>query len=220
LPVYPTTGESDSVTASRAAIDTAWRALNLAVVHRDGAAALAAAGTAAGVGLLQGASSALLVALDQGQTGSGPAVAALAHALTERGWEGDVLLADLLTTTAAGGSTGRSRISVELDDLADVLEAGVGGMLDLRTGQSWSQEVIDAVGLEQIGGPDEDPERWLEIGWGSSRDAWQDMSDFTDSVAGDPAFDTLTAAIDGRGAFRRFQAALDWHPRLRAPWRV
>jgi hypothetical protein len=220
LPVHPTTRDSESVSPSRAEIDTAWKASNLAVVHRDGEAAVPAAGAAAAVGLLQGAGSALLVALDRGNSGADPAVATLAQALTDRDWEGDVLLADLLTTTAARASTGRSRLGVELDDLADVLEAGVGGMLDLRNGQAWSQEIIDAVGLDQIGRPDEAPECWLEIGWGSTRDAWHDMSDFTDSMAGDPAFDTLAAAIDGRGAFKRFQAALDRHPRLRARWRV
>jgi predicted nucleotidyltransferase len=87
--------------------------------------------------------------------------------------------------------------------------------IDPGTGEVelWSEDLEDALGE---GHPDErglifvDP---LE-----SREAYQDMADFTASVPDPDLRDQLERAISGRGAFRRFKDELFDHPDLRAAW--
>ena len=67
---------------------------------------------------------------------------------------------------------------------------------------------------------DPDPDRWLDVDSVGSRAAYQDMVDFTASLSDAAARNDLTHALDGRGAFRRFQSTLDRHEQHRVHWRV
>jgi len=129
-------------------------------------------------------------------------------------------LADLLSVRTRGGSPPRVGVVVDLDGLAGVRGDAAGGWLDLRDGTSWSQELLDEGDPDAVPDPDADPGSGLWIEPEGSRHAWQDMADFIDTVETPAARIDLAAAIDGRGGFRRFQAALNQHEQDRAAWRV
>jgi Uncharacterised protein family (UPF0158) len=107
-------------------------------------------------------------------------------------------------------------LPVDLEELAGVLEGdplSVGGRVDIRTGEVWSQAAIDYV-LE-TGEEDEDtsddPERWLAVHGGGSREGYRDVL-YIVSVE-DPGWaERLAVAIRGRGVFRRFKDELACWP--------
>jgi hypothetical protein len=176
--------------------------------------------------LLQTAGEGVLMALGAGTAGA----AALAHdligRLTDRGWEGDVELAELLTAQTGGPPTGRRAVPAELEELADLLEGsldhGFGGLLDLTTGGTWPESVLDDWGgdEEDRPQPDLEPDRWLEVPNVGSREAWRDMADFIATLDDRSVAERLADAIDGRGAFSRFRRELDRHPELISRWRA
>jgi cell division septation protein DedD len=86
-----------------------------------------------------------------------------------------------------------------------------GGWLDLTTGYAWPQSSIDDDALDDVPGPDDDPERWLELPFVGSRVAWQDMADFVDEVTDARAAADLGSAVQDSSAFSRFQRAVDKH---------
>ena len=53
-----------------------------------------------------------------------------------------------------------------------------------------------------------------------SRDAYRDMADFTAELTDQRVRGDLAAALEGKGAFRRFQDALNRHDTYRVRWRV
>ena len=87
-------------------------------------------------------------------------------------------------------------------------------------GLPWPQQLFDDGDPELIGDPDSDPDGWLWVDPEGSRPGWQDMADFATMIEDAAASTDLTRAIEGRGAFRRFQQALDRHDQYRAAWRV
>lgn len=145
----------------------------------------------------------------------------LLEALGARGWEGDDVLASLLISVATGAATGRRAITVDLDMLGEVLGDANGGYLDLVNGSAWPFEIVEDGQVEGLD-PDEvpDPQLWLEIPGAGSREAYLDMVEFAEGVSDSRAQADLSAALEGRGAFRRFQSALDRHESYRVHWRV
>lgn len=137
----------------------------------------------------------------------------------ERDYDGDAALAQQLTGEASGDGTGRQPLVVDLEDLATVMGDG-GGWLDLRTGFAWPQEIIDLGDTDDVPDPEEDPDSGLWIPATDSRDAWQDMAEYIDTLDDQAAADDLRAAIEGKGAFACFQKTLDRHSQWRAAWRV
>lgn len=137
----------------------------------------------------------------------------------ERDYDGDAALAQQLTGKASGDGTGRQPLVVDLEDLATVMGDG-GGWLDLRTGFAWPQEIIDLGDTDDVPDPEEDPDSGLWIPATDSRDAWQDMAEYIDTLDDQAAADDLRAAIEGKGAFACFQKTLDRHSQWRAAWRV
>jgi hypothetical protein len=108
-------------------------------------------------------------------------------------------------------------LPVDLEELAGILEGdplGVGGRIDITTGEVWSQAAIEYV-LE-TGEEDEDtsddPERWLAVHGEGSREGYRDMELFIASVEDPGRAERLAVAIKGRGAFRRFQDELACWP--------
>jgi hypothetical protein len=85
--------------------------------------------------------------------------------LRQRGWDGDDELADQLEARLGSGPAGMlGGLPVDLEALAGILEGdplSVGGRIDVRTGEVWSQAAIEYA-LE-TGAEDEDtaddPER-------------------------------------------------------------
>jgi hypothetical protein len=173
--------------------------------------------------LLQSAGHAVLVVAATGAAISSDVARRLAGQLDERGWDGDAELAALLRADPVGAAPGKRALSVELDEVADLLqgdpELSYGGYIDLETGVTWPSSVLDDGG-EDVPNPDADPDRYLFVPNDGSRDAWQDMSDFTQTV-GDLALRAqLEEAISGRGAFSRFRRLLDRHEELLRNWRI
>ncbi|GAH34472.1 unnamed protein product, partial [marine sediment metagenome] len=65
---------------------------------------------------------------------------------------------------------------------------------------------------------DDEPERYLSIPTESSREAYQDMVAFTESLEAENLKEKLWIALNGRGAFRRFKDVLLSHPEKREEW--
>lgn len=201
-------------------IESAWRSLTSAVARRDGDHCAEALRGGVRVGLLQCAGPGALIALEAGSDDAA-AVEDLVRALRDRGWEGDELLADQINYRARGSATDRRSLALDVGTLAEVRDDPRGGLLDLTTGMAWRTDLIEDGQCEDLD-PDEepDPDRWLEIDGEGSRAPYQDMVDFTADLDHVAAREDLTAALSGRGAFRRFQAALNRHEHLRVHWRV
>ena len=205
--------------SQRAGIEAAWSAVTSSVSRRNPAAAAAAVPAAVGEGLLQTAGPAALLALQS--VPAGREVEALLEGLRERDWPGDNVLIELLNAAMAGTDTGRGRLEVDLDMLGDVLNDQRGGYLDLRDGTVWPVELVEDGQVEDLDPFQEaDPELWLDVPGEGSRDAYRDMADFIAELTDPRVRGDLAAALEGKGAFRRFQAALNRHDTYRVHWRV
>jgi hypothetical protein len=199
-----------------------------ATYRRDGAAVVELArDPSRPPGVLQLLGDGLAVALVQGVDGVRPVAPDCVAELRERGWDGDVELADQLDVLAGGRPTPMLRsLPVDLEQLAEILEGDAmttGGALDLRTGEVWPQSVIDYAGEggDDLEAPDfEDRERFLWVDGGGSRDGYRDMVSFIDTVDDDDRADRLGIAIQGRGAFRRFKDVLGRWPEEVERWHL
>lgn len=204
----------------RESIESVWRALRSSAVRRAPVQAASAIPPGIRVGLLQNAAAAAVVALTEpaGVSAAAPHI----EGLRARSWTGDAELVELLSALGSSSTTGRRGLPVDLDMLDDVLSDPQGGYLDLETGNVWPMSIVDDGQVEGLDGhgADPDPEHWLDVVGEGSREAYQDMVDFTESVTDQATRDHLSAALDGRGAFRRFQTALDRHDAYRVHWRV
>ena len=162
---------------------------------------------------LQLAGDGVIAAVMQRVEGTPELAHRLGVALRQRGWVGDDDLADQLDAQLGSGAAPTLRaLPVDLAELAGILEGDPvhdGGRVDLTTGEVWPKTAIEYA-LE-TGEEDEDtvddPERWLVVHGEGSREAYRDMELFIASVEPDRA-ERLAAAIEGRGAFRRFKDEL------------
>lgn len=144
--------------------------------------------------------------------------------LRERGWWGDVDLAEALDARLGSVPARLLRpLLVDLEELASILEGDPvhgGGRIDLTNGEVWHQSSIEYA--EEVGelDPDEgdDPERWLAVACEGSRDGYRDMEDFIALVDDDRLAGRLEVAIAGRGAFRRFKDVLWDQPEPLTQW--
>ena len=166
----------------------------------------------------------LLAAVDQRVEGAREAASACAATLRQRGWDGDDLLADHLEgLIGAGPALTLTPLTVDLEELANILEGDPvygGGRIDRRTGEVWPQPAIDyAVEMgDEDQGESESSERWLRVECLGSVESYRDMEFFIGGVEDVSEANRLTAAIDGRGAFRRFRDALDDWPEELDRW--
>jgi hypothetical protein len=194
-------------------------ALRAAVYRGDGRAVVDLLG---GVGAeddsLQLAGDGLIAAVTQRVDGAAGLARKLVVGLRQRGWEGDDDLADQLEAHLGGGPAAMLRaLPVDLEELAGILEGdplGIGGRIDIRTGEVWSQAAIEYVletGEEHEETAD-DPERWLAVHGEGSREGYRDMELFIASVEDPGRAERLDIAIKGRGAFRRFKDELACWP--------
>jgi Uncharacterised protein family (UPF0158) len=110
------------------------------------------------------------------------------------------------------------------DEIADVLREGE----DLSGLSDWQLEIAEEIKplLRAMGelpdqeeGDDEiDLDRYVEIPKRESREAYEDMAEFAETVADHHLRDLLDVALHGKGAFRRFKDVLLGYPTERERW--
>lgn len=110
------------------------------------------------------------------------------------------------------------------DEVADLLREGE----DLSDLPDWQREMAEEVKpvLRAFGElPDQedddseiDLERYVEIPKQESRDCYEDMVDFAETVTNPHLRDLLDVALRGKGAFRRFKDVLSGYPAERERW--
>lgn len=86
-------------------------------------------------------------------------------------------------------------------------ELSTGAYLDLRNGAVYGGNDTDPMMVEENAAIDveEEPDRWLYIPGGDSREGWQDMAAFAERQHDQSMRERLARAIEGKGAFRRFR---------------
>jgi Uncharacterised protein family (UPF0158) len=98
---------------------------------------------------------------------------------------------------------------------------------DFSNAPKWQRDLIDQArrvlrAFGELPGEESEEEfelgRYVEIPKNESRDAYQDMADFAETVANPHLRDLLTVALRGKGAFRRFKDVLLAHPAERERW--
>jgi hypothetical protein len=163
----------------------------------------------------------LLVALTTGAAGASTMAERCVAALHTRGWEGDEELATQLDTARGAAPDPQvTQIPVGLDFLADVLEGGpdsAGARVDLVSGEVWPESVLNEA---WPGDEDEleNEDRWLYVDPMGSGSAYRDVIDLIATRRSPGLRARLEAAVDGRGAFRRFRSTLDDWPQDRLDW--
>jgi hypothetical protein len=195
---------------------TELQTLRAAVYRRDGETLVAALGDHVPTDVLQLAGDAIAAAAADGVPGARRLAEQSFSALRDRGWTGDEeLAAELSVALGTGPHPQAKELGVDLDELADVLEAPLGedgGAIDLSTGEVWAAPAIE---YARDAGEDvpnfDDEERWLWVHPEGSHAGYADMEHFIATV-GDPArAERLNRAIEGKGAFRRFKDTIsDW----------
>ena len=146
-------------------------------------------------------------------------IADLASKLHDRGWQGDVELATVLTERAAGRPSSLTALGVDLGDLAELVDAQPSSesYIDLRSGAVWPGEIID------LGeGPDDldpgDASRWLFVGGEGSQRAYADMERFISTVESDALGVKLLEAIAGKHPFKAFLNVLQRNDEQFTSW--
>ncbi len=117
----------------------------------------------------------------------------------------------------------KKNLKIDMQDLTMAMEQNSYEeeyFLDLETGEilftsdALDEEDNDAV-RKKI---DDDPDRFEEVPKADSREGYQDMEDFIETVEDEHIAEVLSTAIEGRGAFRRFKDTLIRYPDQRERW--
>ncbi|HEU4675827.1 MAG TPA: hypothetical protein VFS29_07565 [Motilibacteraceae bacterium] len=162
-----------------------------------------------------------LLAVDAGTEGRRQAAGVVVDALHQRGDRGDwFLAANLVAAVGLPGPTiladSADRLPdliplpVDLDSVADVIDSrGAGGWVDPSTGLAADRDLVDPYDLDRE--EDEGDEQlpgWIELDALGSREAYQDMADFTGTVSEGGLRARLDRALRGERPFRRFADTL------------
>jgi len=138
----------------------------------------------------------------------------IANRLTYRAWPGDgELSADLLAHLRGEDLVGRA-IRIDLDMLTMLLDESPefvrGAYVDLRSGEVFDGAQTDSalIGEDLVVDVEADPERYLWLERTDAHDGWNDMAAFAAQLPEADLRDRLDAALQGKGAFRRFQEAV------------
>jgi hypothetical protein len=118
----------------------------------------------------------------------------------------------------------RRKVRVDLEELRFAMENASYEkryFLDTETGDVIlaSEMFGDEETQRQLAEIDEaEPGRYLQVQRADSREGYDDMQDFIDTVSDEHLQELLNVAIQGRGAFRRFKDVLAGHPAERQRW--
>lgn len=130
--------------------------------------------------------------------------------LSLRNLPGDDVLHEDLLAHVRGTPVAARRVPVDLSELAEELGDPLEpeGALDLVTGEVYPGALLDEaeVGDDAVD-VESEPERWLPLIRFDSRDQWNDMAEFAARQTDRRLRERLEAAIEGKGAFRRFRDA-------------
>lgn len=193
------------------------------VARRDGTALVSLLAEQWPPDSLQLVGDGLLDAARAGVPGADGQARRCAGALRERGWTGDLLLADALNAALGEGpDPGLRPVVVDLDQLGSALEASQWdspGRLNLVTGEVWPPFDPDYADLDDDEEDEEgDSGDWLPIDGEGSRAGYRDMEEFIARLDEAGVADRLDAAIHGPRAFRRFKDTLAQWPDLLDEW--
>lgn len=200
------------------------QAVRIAVYDGDSSGLLRILGGEVRVDALQLVGDALVAATAEGVPGAAGLANAWADALRERGWGGDdELAAELDGVTGRRPALTGKRLSVDLEELAGLLEAGLGeegGRINLETGEVWPASTVEYFAEEEPEqAPDfEDPDLWLYVPPDGSHEGYRDMEDFIATLDEPDRADRLGMAISGRGPFRRFKDTISRWPDEQERW--
>ena len=114
-------------------------------------------------------------------------------------------------------------LRINLDELCEAMEDNSYEheyYLDLETGEIlFLSEYMDDEETEKLrDNIDDDPDRYERIPKTESHDGYEDMQDFIATVKDERLVELLEAAINGKGAFRRFKDVLLNYPEERERW--
>jgi uncharacterized protein UPF0158 len=118
----------------------------------------------------------------------------------------------------------RRKVRVDLQELRFAMEDASYEhryFLDTETGELIlvSELFEDEEAQRQLAEIDEaEPGRFLRVPRADSREGYDDMQDFIDTVSDEHLQELLDVAIQGRGAFRRFKDVLAPHPGEQQRW--
>src|SRR6266566_2280678 len=118
----------------------------------------------------------------------------------------------------------RRTVQVDLEELRFAMEDASYEhryFLDTETGEVIlvSEMLDDEEAQRQVAEIDEaEPGRYLQVPHADSREGYDDMQDFIDTVSDGHLQELLNVAIQGRGAFRRFKDVLARHPAEQERW--
>lgn len=156
----------------------------------------------------------LLHAVELGHDPARVVLARLLPRLEERGWLGDDELVEEFERVTTGDADRLRPTPVDLGELASHLEGPTeldeGWMLEIATGRFWPRDPVGMAGIDE---PDDfdDPEAFAAVIGLGSDPGYGDMRDFIGAVTDDELAGRLGAAIQGKGAFRRFKDTLSRH---------
>lgn len=115
------------------------------------------------------------------------------------------------------------QVSVNLDELCDAYEMNseeITHYLDVKTGKILMRmdPLLSGYTDEDLEEELEDEERYLELPTVASRDAYELMVEFVETVTSAELQDRLNAALTGRKPFRTFKDVLFDFPEARENW--
>jgi hypothetical protein len=144
----------------------------------------------------------------------------LVERLRERQWDGDDELANALEHVIGRRASPLPPLPVELADLGEALneQDGTENYLDLTTGTVWLHTMTDFGVADDLDIDFSDDTRWLFVLGEGSHEAYRDLQRFIGTVDDDDLAAQLAAAIEGRGAFRRFRSVLERDPSEFTRW--
>jgi hypothetical protein len=106
------------------------------------------------------------------------------------------------------------RILKEVASAGDERPGAFADALARRKLPEWMQESVQEAADVEDGYPD----RYIAVPRAESRDGYEDMEEFIETIQADSLRERLWRAIDGRGAFRGFKNVLEDYPRERERW--
>ena len=118
----------------------------------------------------------------------------------------------------------RRKVRVDLKELRFAMEDATYEhqyFLDTETGEVIlvSEMFDDEEAERQLAEIDAaEPGRYLQVPRADSREGYDDMQDFIDTLSDEQLQELLNVAIQGRGAFRRFKDVLARHPAEQQRW--